>query len=182
MKIVSVNIGEKKALKWNGKIYYSGIYKYPVDKPIFLDFEDVKNDRVIDRRYHGGFEKAVYAYGENHYDYWQSVYPHINFHYGIFGENLTVQELWEEEILVGSIYRLGKALIQVTKPRQPCVKLNIRFNDDQMVKRFWKTSKSGVYFKVIEPGEVAKDDTFELIEKPSNAPSIAAVFEQKKNR
>ncbi len=58
MHIVSVNIGKKKTVKWNNKIYKTGIYKYPVKNSIFLGEEDVTNDNVIDRRYHGGIEQS----------------------------------------------------------------------------------------------------------------------------
>ena len=180
MKVISVNTGEKKSVTWNGRVYETGIYKYPVNSPIFLGKEDVDNDHVIDRKVHGGIKKAVYAYGVNHYDYWKELYPDIEFHYGIFGENLSIDHLDEEQIFVGSVYRLGKAIVEVTKPREPCVKLGIRFNDAAIIKQFWLSTKSGVYFKVLETGQVAKGDTFQLLEKLENTPSIAEVYHQKK--
>ena len=36
MKIVATNIGEKKEIDWKGKIVTTGIFKYPVAKPIFF--------------------------------------------------------------------------------------------------------------------------------------------------
>lgn len=180
MKLLSVNIGEKRTVEWNNRIYETGIYKYPVDKAIFLGKEDVAGDDVIDRRYHGGFKKAVYAYGKNHYAYWKDLYPDIEFHHGIFGENLTVDNLVEENIFVGDVYKLGEAIIEVTKPREPCVKLGIRFNDSKMVKQFWNTSKSGVYFKILQTGHVTRGDKFILVKKAENTPSIAEVYETKK--
>lgn len=182
MKVLSVNIGEKRTIQWNNKTYETGLFKYPVDKPIFLGKEDVENDHVIDRKVHGGILKAVYAYGRNHYSYWKDLYPDIEFHNGIFGENLTVDHLNEEEIYVGSVYKLGEALIEVTKPREPCVKLGIRFNDASMLKKFWNTDKSGVYFKVLQTGNVSKGDEFILIEKAQNTPSIAEVYRSKRKK
>ncbi len=182
MKVLTVNIGEKRIVKWNERTYETGMFKYPVEHPIFLGKEDVNHDHVIDRRYHGGVKKAVYAYGKNHYEYWQSLYPEIEFHHGIFGENLTVDHLLEEEVFVGSIYQLGEAVIEVTKPREPCVKLGIRFNDKNMVKNFWNTTKSGVYFKVLQTGHVSANDSFILLEKAKNTPSIAEVYEIKKSK
>ena len=90
MQVVSVNIGKKQIVKWNDRIYETGIYKYPVEEAIFLGEEDVTNDDVIDRRYHGGFEQAVYAYGKNHYEDWKNLYPNLDFTNGMFGENLTI--------------------------------------------------------------------------------------------
>ncbi len=180
MKIISVNIGKKKTVTWKNKTYVTGIYKYPVEASIFLGKEDVLNDDVIDRKYHGGIDQAVYAYGENHYAYWKGLYPNLEFNYGMFGENLTITNLNEKEIFIGSIYQLGDAKIQVSKSRQPCVKLGIRFQDAKVIKQFWNTSKSGVYFKVLETGKVTKNDVLTLLEKANNTPSIAEVYESKR--
>ena len=179
MKIISVNIGEKRTVKWKHKIYETGIFKYPVKDPIFLGEEDVENDYVIDRRYHGGKDKAVYAYGENHYAYWKNLYPDLEFSYGMFGENLTIDNLNEEEIYIGSIYQLGEAKIQVTKPREPCVKLGIRFQDAKVIKQFWNTTKSGVYFKVLKVGNVTKNDELILLEEVKTSLTIAEVYKTK---
>jgi MOSC domain-containing protein YiiM len=179
MKVISVNIGEKRPVTWKYKTYETGIYKYPVDDAIFLGEEDVVNDHVIDRRYHGGFNKAVYAYGENHYAFWKELYPDLEFSYGMFGENLTIDHLNEEEIFVGSIYQLGETKIQVTKPREPCVKLGIRFQDAKVIKQFWNTTKSGVYFKVLEVGKVVKNDVLVLLEEAKDTLTIAEVYKEK---
>lgn len=180
MQIISVNIGKKKTVVWKNKTYETGIYKYPIGDSIFLGKEDVVNDMVIDRKYHGGVDQAVYAYGENHYDYWKQLYPNLTFNYGMFGENLTVSNLLEEKIFVGDIYQLGEARIQVSKPRQPCFKLGIRFENMKIVKQFWNTTKCGVYFKVLETGNVSKNDVLVLLEKAKNKASIAEVYKSKK--
>ncbi len=180
MKIVSVNIGEKRKVKWRNKIVETGIFKFPVDNPIFLDIEDVKNDHVVDRKYHGGIEKAVYAYGEQHYEYWKGLYPKQEWTYGMFGENLTVTNLDETNIRVGSTYQLGEAIIEVTKPREPCYKLGIRFNDPTIIKQFWNSTKSGIYFKILRTGYVGKSEEMILLNKPINNPTIAEVYESKR--
>ncbi len=179
MKVISVNIGEKRTIKWKHKVYETGIFKHPVKESIFLGEKDVENDHVIDRRYHGGIEKAVYAYGANHYAYWKDLYSNLEFSYGMFGENLTIDHLNEEEIFVGSTYQLGETTIQVTKPREPCVKLGIRFQDAKVIKQFWNTTKSGVYFKILKVGKVAKNDELILLEEAKNSPSIAEVYNKK---
>ena len=53
MKIIATNIGERKEIDWKGKKVTTGIFKFPVDIPVFLDVEDVKGDVVFDRKYHG---------------------------------------------------------------------------------------------------------------------------------
>ena len=182
MKVISVNLGEKKIIQWRRKTVETGIFKYPVEKPIFLDLEDVKDDQVIDRKYHGGIDQAVYGYSENHYAYWKALYPDLDWNYGMFGENLTISNLDETKIHVGTIFKLGKAIIEVTKPRQPCYKLGIRFNDPKIIKQFWNSTKSGIYFKILHTGFVAKNDVLELIEDKAENPTIAARYESKKGK
>lgn len=180
MKVISVNIGEKKTVVWKKKTYETGIYKYPVDDCIVLGKENVANDHIIDRKHHGGIEQAVYAYGENHYAYWKNLYPNLEFNFGMFGENLTISNLDEEMLFVGSIYQLGECKLEVSKSRQPCVKLGIRFQDAKVIKQFWNVNKCGVYFKVLKIGKVAKNDVLILIEKAKNTPSIADIYNSKK--
>ena len=180
MKVVSVNIGEIRKVKWRNKTVETGIFKFPVSGPIFLDLEDVQDDTVVDRKYHGGLEQAVYAYGEQHYKYWKSLYPKQDWNYGMFGENLTITNLDEINIHVGSTYQLGDAIIEVTKPRQPCSKLGIRFNDPSVIKQFWNSTKSGIYFKILKTGNVIKNDEFILLKESFNKPTIAEVYQSKK--
>ncbi len=180
MKVISVNIGEKRKIQWRKKLVETGIYKFPVEAPIFLDIEDVKNDNVIDRKYHGGIEQAVYAYSENHYEYWEKLYPDLEWNYGMFGENLTITNLDETNIHVGSVYQLGEAIIEVTKPRQPCYKLGVRFNNQKVIKQFWNSTKSGIYFKVLKTGSVTKNDELILLKNVIDNPTIAQVYESKR--
>lgn len=179
MKVVSTNIGEKKSVPFKGKMVETGIFKFPVSE-IFLGNELVENDAIINRKYHGGIEQAVYAYSYNHYEYWKNLYPDLNWNYGMFGENLTVSNLEESEICKGNIYRLGDAVIEVTKPRTPCVKLGIRFKTQQILKQFWNSSKCGIYFKVLQNGKVSLGDELILIKKKENAPTIAEMYKAKK--
>lgn len=176
MKIVATNIGEKRVVNWKGSVLETGIFKFPVEA-IFLGDEDVEKDAVIDRRYHGGIENAVYAYNTDHYEYWQKMFPDLEWNYGMFGENLSIEGLDESKIHIGSSYKVGDAIIEVTKPREPCVKLGMRFNDATMIKKFWKTNRSGMYFKVLQNGKVTAGDLVEIIEEKKENKTIAEAYE-----
>lgn len=182
MKVISVNIGERKVINYKGKIVETGIFKFPVNHPIFLGTEEVENDAVIDRKYHGGIEKAVYGYSHSHYAYWKELYPNLDWNFGMLGENLTISNLEETEILVGSTYKLGEALLEVTKPREPCYKLGIRFGTQEILKQFWNSTKSGIYFKVLQIGNVAVGDELILLNQAKNSPTISQVYETKKGK
>ncbi|MGL1886402.1 MAG: MOSC domain-containing protein [Reichenbachiella sp.] len=177
MKVVSTNLAEVKTIIWNGKEEQTGIYKVPVDEPIYLGSTDVKGDAVIDRRYHGGVNQACYLYAAKHYSFWKNEYPEMELPYGMFGENLTIEGLDETVIMVGAIYQIGGAKVQVTEPRQPCYKLGVRFDDPYVVKKFLGTTFSGVYLRVLENGEVKTGDEMILVEEPKEGLTIANLYE-----
>ncbi len=176
MKVLSTNIGPKKIIEYQGKSIETGIFKSPVDKPIQLEKERVCDDHVADKTVHGGVDKACYLYSTDHYPYWKKLYPELDWQYGMFGENLSVEGLDEKHIFVGDIYEIGTALVQVVQPRQPCYKLGVRFKDKGVIKEFIAKPFSGVYLKVFETGEVNKGDELKLMARGSEL-SIADVFE-----
>lgn len=176
MIVVSTNIGNKKDVIWRNQTVTTGIFKTAVSEGVFLDIEDVKGDSVIDRRYHGGEEKACYLYSLDHYAFWQNKFPDLTWGHGMFGENLTVEGLDERNIRVGDVFTIGDAKVQVTQPRQPCFKLGIRFNNQSILKDFIETTFSGVYVKVLSPGLVEKGDPLVINSSDKHQPTIAEVF------
>ena len=176
MKVISVNRGEAQLVDWRGKKVTTGIFKYPVESPIFLGTEDVAHDAVMDRKHHGGRDKAVYAYSSNHYPFWKQQFPLVEWEQGMFGENLTVEDLDESNLYIGSIYQVGDAQVQVCQPRQPCFKLGIRFGTQSILKQFVHAPYPGVYFRVIKPGFVSAGDEFVLESEYTGSPSISEVY------
>ncbi|WP_396601711.1 MOSC domain-containing protein [Algibacter sp. R77976] len=177
MKITSTNTAKPTTIIWNGKEVITGIYKTPTKAPIFLGTSDVKGDEVTDRKHHGGEFKACYLFSEDHYEYWKNLYPNLDWHWGMFGENLTVSRLNEKEIHVGNIYKLGDALIQITEPREPCFKLGAKFGNQNILKQFIKHSFPGTYIRVLKEGHVKTGDTLELVEKAKNSITTSQFFD-----
>lgn len=165
MKVVATNIGQKKELIWHGQQITTGIFKYPMPSGVYLEAEDVQSDAVVDRQYHGGIDKACYAYSADFYDHWKTEFPHLDWDYGMFGENLTIEGLDERKVSIGDIFTVGEAIIQVSEPRQPCMKLNVRMDSNMAVKKFTQFGHSGVYFRVLQPGKVTPGDTLVLKKK-----------------
>jgi len=176
MKIVSTNIAEPTGIEWRGQKIETGIYKYPVNSPIFLGKEDVVNDHVIDRRYHGGSDKACYLYSADHYSFWKSKYPNLDWQWGMFGENLTVIGLDESEIRIGDQLQVGDAVVQVSQPRQPCFKLGVRFGSQEAVSDFWELPYPGVYVRVLSEGSVKTGDEITLLKRDNDSLAVSQVF------
>lgn len=182
MQVLSTNIAQIRTIEINGISHQTGIYKKPVSEGIFLERMDVKNDQVIDRKYHGGTDKACYLYAADHYSYWREKYPMPDWSWGMFGENLTIHGMDESQIHIGDEYLIGTALVQVSQPRQPCFKLGVRLGNQEAVNEFWLSSFPGVYVRVLIEGEVKAGDFLIPKKINENAPSITEVFSLFSNR
>lgn len=180
MKIISTNIGARKEVTFKSKTFFTGIYKFPVEGSIFLSSKAVKGDEISDKKYHGGILQAVYAYSLEHYAFWKEKYPNVNFNFGMFGENLTVKDLDERNIHTGDTFKVGETILEATIQRDPCYKLGARFNDMKIIKQFWNTTFCGVYFKVLQTGNVKVGDEFIQIKSCTENPTIADLYLTKK--
>lgn len=180
MKIISTNIGARKQVDWKGKLVTTGIFKLPAAKPIFLDFKKVVGDEISDKENHGGVLQAVYGYSLKHYDFWKEKYLNLEWNYGMFGENLTIDTLEETKINSGDTFKVGETILEATVQRDPCLKLGVRFNDMKIVKQFWNTTFCGVYFKVLQTGYVKTGDEFIQLKKGLETPTIAELFTTKR--
>lgn len=176
MKIISTNIANPRTIIWKGREVQTGLYKQPVESGIYLEYGDVRHDHVIDRKYHGGKDKACYLYSADHYEFWKEYYPDLDWQWGMFGENLTVSGLDESEIRIGDIFHAGEAIIQATQPRQPCFKLGIRFGTQEILKQFSLSDFPGIYVRVLRKGHLKKGDSIQVVETFQGSPSVKTVF------
>lgn len=177
MKVIAVNIARPTVINWRGKEVKTGIYKLPVPDPIVLEAEDVKGDTVVDRKYHGGKDKACYLFSADHYPYWKNLYPDLDWNWGMFGENITVQGFDEADIRIGDVMKIGSAVVQVSQPRQPCFKLGIRFGDQKVLKHFITHAFPGAYLRVLSRGTVAAGDPVTILERDPRQLSLKNIFE-----
>lgn len=146
---------------------HSGIDKTPVTRPLALGPEGFEGDEQADRRVHGGVEKAVHHYPFEHYATWRKELGALSppAAPGGFGENLSTSGLTEATVAVGNVFRLGGALVQVSQGRQPCWKLNRRFDVPDMARRVQQSGRTGWYYRVLQPGTVSAGDMLERIDR-----------------
>jgi len=175
MKIASVNIGLPREVVWKGMTVQTGIFKEPVNGLIMINLLNLVGDKQADLTVHGGADKAVYAYPAEHYEYWQKELPEVDFSWGKFGENLTIEGLFEDTVCIGDRLRIGSAVLTVTQPRMPCYKLALRFKRDDMIPRFLASGRSGFYFSVVQPGEVSAGSGIEILSRDPNHVTVADV-------
>jgi len=137
-----------------GKSWRSAIDKQPVLAPARLAYEGLAGDAQADRRYHGGPARALLGYSAGHYPSWAAELRRADLGPGSFGENLTIEGLDESSACIGDELRLGTAVIQISQPRMPCVKLARRLATPDIVARTLSTARTGFYLRVLEEGDV----------------------------
>lgn len=160
--IVSVHVGPAKDVSWRGAPVRTAIWKAPVEAAEVRAL-GLAGDEQADLAVHGGPDKAVYAYAAEHYDFWKKELPGKDLPWGVFGENLTVSGWDDAGTCLGDVFRAGTAELVAIQPRLPCSKLGMRMADPSFVKRFARSLRLGVYFRVAKPGAVRRGDRFERI-------------------
>ncbi len=175
MRVVSVNVGLPKRVPYKGRTVSTAIFKEPVAGRIPVRAVGLQGDAVGDPRVHGAPNKAVYGYPSEHYAFWTGEFPEMKLPWGMFGENLTVAGLLEEDVHRGDRFRVGTAVLEATNPRFPCFKLGIRFGREDIEDRFLESGRSGFYFRVVREGEVGAGDPIERAVPASAGPTIADV-------
>lgn len=157
---MSVNVGPLRAVEWHGRTVETGIWKAPVAGRIAVRGVNVDGDEQADLRVHGGDDKAVYAYASEDYEWWSSALGR-ELEPGTFGENLTVSGFDPSDAVIGTQWRVGTALLQVTQPRLPCFKLGMRMGDSEFVDQFEAAARFGAYLRILQAGDVGAGDTVE---------------------
>ncbi len=187
MRVISVNVGLPREVTWHGTSVSTGIYKEPVDGRVALRKLNLDGDGQADLTVHGGKYKAVHCYPLEHYDYWKRELPDRELPMGVFGENFTVDDsaresqpqeedgLPEERVHLGDRFSVGSAEVVVTQPRRPCYKLGIRFESDDMVRRFLASGRTGFYVAVTREGEIGAGDEMKVLSRDPNGVSIAEI-------
>jgi MOSC domain-containing protein YiiM len=164
--LLAVNIGQVRPLG-PGEVA-SAIAKRAVSGRIKVGRFGLAGDEQADRAHHGGLDKALHLYPSEHYFAWQSELPARSerFQIGGFGENLSTWGLDEGNACLGDMFQLGTAVIEVSQGRQPCAKLNLRFDVPDMVQRVHESGRSGWYCRVVSEGDVAAGEGMRLLDRP----------------
>ena len=178
MKLVSVQVGSPRTVRWHGKSVSTGIYKEPIAGPIMLYRFNLDGNQQSDLTVHGGQDKAVYVYPSELYPLWQEEFPDMVLPYGMFGENFTAEGIDEESVHIGDQFRIGDAVVEVTQPRMPCYKLGVRFARPDMSKRVHASGRCGFYLAVLHEGEVGAGDLWERIARNDQQVSVIERYRQ----
>ncbi|MGH3317441.1 MAG: MOSC domain-containing protein, partial [Nocardioidaceae bacterium] len=172
----SVNHGKAFEAAWAGRLRRTAIDKRPVTDAVAVGELGVAGDEQADVKYHGGRDKAVYAFAREDLDRWEQVLGH-SLHDGQFGENLTTSGIDINEALVGERWRVGEALLEVCSVRIPCRVFANWLQEPGWVRRFTADARPGPYLRVVEPGLVAAGDPIAVEHRPTHALTVSTVFQ-----
>ena len=174
MRVTSVNIGREEAIEHGRRTFVTGIRKRPAAAAVYVGAEAVAGDTISDKKHHGGADQAVYAYSADDYAWWSAKLGR-ELAPGTFGENLTIEGL-PSDMNVGDRLLIGDVLLEATAPRIPCNTLAAQMQDSGFGLAFRKAERPGIYFRVLNEGEVAAGDAVTYIENPAPVVSILALY------
>ena len=188
MTLLSVNAGRAKSVGYTDSASgMTGIDKRPVDGPVRIESpgpsgvgaSGVAGDDVCDLRFHGGADRAVYAFAREDLDLWGRELGR-ELENGSFGENLTTRGLDVNGALIGERWRIGESVVlEVTGGRIPCRTFQGHLEERGLdakgwVRRFTQAEAGpGALLRVIEPGEVRAGDPVTVVHRPDHTVTVA---------
>jgi MOSC domain-containing protein YiiM len=176
-KVISLNVGLPRTVNFLGQAVTTGIFKESVSGRIKLRRLNLNGDKQADLTVHGGPDKAVYAYPAEHYDYWKKRLPNMKLPWGMFGENLTTQGLFEDQVNIGDVFRVGSGELVATQPRMPCYKLGVKFGRMDIIRQFMESKLTGIYFRVLKEGDIGSGDEIKLISRDENNVTVKDIVQ-----
>jgi MOSC domain-containing protein YiiM len=178
-KVLTVNVAAVvHEGAWTGSEGKTGIDKRPVNGAIRFTDNGLAGDVVVDKKHHGGFDKAVYAYASEDARWWERQIG-VEINNGAFGENLTTEGIDVNGALIGERWRIGNVLLEVSEPRIPCRVFAGFWDRPTLIKDFTAALRPGSYLRIIEEGEIKAGDLIRVEFKPQHEVTIRDLFAAK---
>lgn len=153
----------------------TAIDKRSVEGPINVRKMGLYGDVQVDREHHGGYDQAVYAYSQEDADYWSAELGR-EIPAGLFGENLRTQGIAATNAVIGTHWRIGTAIFEVTAPRTPCATFAERMGEEKWVKRFTQAGRTGCYLRVVKVGKAQAGDEIVEVHVPQHGITVGNLF------
>lgn len=152
----------------------TAIWKEPVPGRVRVRGVNVDGDEQADPKFHGGPDKAVYAYAIEDYQWWQAELG-APLEPAAMGENLTLAGVDVTHAVIGERWAVGSAVFEVCQPRTPCFKLGLRTGDPRFPKRFAAAGRPGAYVRIFDEGDVGAGDAVRVVHRPAHGLTVAEV-------
>lgn len=168
-RVSYVNRALASGLDAEGGRVLSAIRKSSVPGPVAVRLMGLQGDEQADLSVHGGVSKAVYAYPQEHYAFWQTVRAQARVAAwdavlppGSMGENLTIDGLDEDRLWIGDRLVAPHCVLAVSEPRFPCFKFDAVMGFAHASRLMAQSGYCGSYLGVIEPGRIQAGDVLRL--------------------
>ncbi|ALL68442.1 Flavohemoprotein Flavohemoglobin Nitric oxide dioxygenase [Paraburkholderia caribensis MBA4] len=174
-RLVSVNVGLPRDVKWKDRSVHTGIWKKPVKGRCWVGRNNLAGDGQGDLQGHGGPNRAVLVYQTESYQHWQTLLGRYNLEFGQFGENFTVDGLSDADVCIGDQYQIGDALFEVTQPRVTCYRVGMRLEEPRMPALMTSSGRPGFYLRVLKEGSVGAGDEIRKVGEAPQRMTVHAV-------
>ncbi|WP_424688363.1 MAG: MOSC domain-containing protein [Halarcobacter ebronensis] len=164
-EIKNLFIGKSKEYKLSNRVLNSA-YEKEIQNEIYVSKLGVKNDEQVDKKNHGGVDRAVCIYSQGSYDFLEEKF-NINLKECSFGENITLENCSDSDICIGDIFSCGETLLEVSQPRIPCFVISKVTGIKDLTRTLVQECKIGFLLRTIKEGKISKSDSFNL-EKRAN--------------
>jgi MOSC domain-containing protein YiiM len=166
MEVLALYAGRAGTVATATGVVPSAIAKSPVAGRVRVAADGLPGDEQVFHS-HGGPDRALCVYPHEHYAHWSAtVHP-------AFGENITSAGVLEAGTVIGEVWRVGGAVVQVTQPRSPCAKVAARLGIPDLVMQARRARFTGLHLRVLTPGELGAGDAIERLERPDHGITVA---------
>jgi MOSC domain-containing protein YiiM len=179
--VISVNVGIPKPVDFTtSSLPQTAIEKRQVEGPVRITSYGVEGNACADTRVHGDEFMRVYAYSVEDYAWWAGELA-AELRPGLFGEQLTTEGIDLNAGLMGEVWKVGTAVLQIAHVRMPCQTFkgwmgHTGHDATAWVRRFTLAGRPGPYFRVLEEGVVEAGDEIVVLDRPDHGVTVATMF------
>jgi MOSC domain-containing protein YiiM len=173
-RVLSVNVGQPRAIRWQGRVEETAIWKMPVEGRLPVRGVNIDGDDQADRRVHGGPDKAIYSYAREDEEWWEEQLGRP-LDLGGFGENLTLEGVDVTGAVIGERWEIGGTVLEIAQPRFPCWKLGARMGDPDFPTTFGRAGRPGAYLRIIVEGDIGAGDAVRVVHRPAHGVTTGEV-------
>src|SRR5882757_144294 len=159
-KVIAVSVSIPRVVDMGGRPMTTSIVRDPYPGALRFDRGGPVGNRTAVHT-----EDVLATISEN-YDFWtrelgvaREAWPPC-----FWGENLTLSGLNEHTLRIGDRLAIGAtAILEVTSPRIPCIKLSWRLGQpESFLRTLVNSGLTGFYLRVLNPGEISAGDPMTL--------------------
>ena len=153
----------------------TGIDKRPSPTPVMARAFGLEGDTVVDMSFHGGVDRAAYAYALEDAAWWSEILGRAVTP-GAVGENLTTEGINITSALIGEQWEIGDAVFEVSSPRIPCRVFSNFWGVPNLIQQFVHATRPGAYLRVLTEGRVSSGDNISILQRPKHGVTVGETF------